>query len=87
MSVASTRRYFLRRAIERGDPRLGMIVGLLLALLCGLASSAGVAEPLELRVLDFAFQRRPPIRESDKIVLIDIDDLTLRELPWPPPRR
>jgi hypothetical protein len=33
-----------------------------------------IAETLELWALDFAFKRRPPIRESEKIVLVDIDD-------------
>ena len=89
-NAVSTRRYRLRRAIERGDPRLGMIVGVLLA-----AASAwifvrrdlvGAAETLEVKTLDVAFRRRAPIVESDKLVLVDIDDTTLRELEWPMPR-
>jgi CHASE2 domain-containing sensor protein len=83
VSVASTRRYRLRRAIERGDPRLGLVVGLVLSLLWAAVSSAGFFEPLELRALDFAFQHRSPIRESDKIVLIDFDDQSVREYGWP----
>lgn len=90
MSVASTRRYRLRRAIERGDPRLGLIAGVLLSLLCAVAfvkrDLVGIADTLELKTLDFAFQRRAPIRESDKIVLVDIDDRTVRKTKWPMPR-
>jgi class 3 adenylate cyclase len=82
-----TRRYRIRRAIERGDPRLGLIVGVVLASLSAWAfvrrDIVGVADTLELKALDFAFQRRSPIRESDKIVLVDIDDRTLRNLQWP----
>ena len=58
MSVASTRRYRLRRAIERGDPRLGLIAGLLISLLCAVAfvkrDLVGIAEALELKALDVA---------------------------------
>ena len=90
MSPASTRRFRVRRAIERGDPRLGLVVGVLLAALSALAfvrrDWVGVAETLELKALDFAFQQRTPISESDQILLVDIDDVTLRELPWPIPR-
>lgn len=87
MNPASTRRYRLRRAIERGDPRLGLIAGFLLSLLCAVAfvkrDLVGVAETLELKTLDFAFKRRPPIRESDRILLIDIDNATVRRLNFP----
>jgi adenylate cyclase len=87
---AVTRRYRLRRAIERGDPRFGLIVGVLISLLCAVAfvrrDLVGVAETLELKTLDFSFRQRAPIRESDRILLVDIDDRTLRELPWPLPR-
>lgn len=83
----STRRYRLRRAIERGDPRLGMIVGVVLAVLsAGLfvrRDLVGAAETLEVKTLDFAFRTRTPIAESEKILLVDIDDPTLRELEWP----
>jgi len=85
-----TRRYRLRRAIERGDPRLGLVVGVLLAALSATAFArrdwVGMADAMELKTLDFAFKQRPAIRESDKILLVDIDDVTLRELPWPIPR-
>ncbi|HEV3027982.1 MAG TPA: CHASE2 domain-containing protein, partial [Planctomycetota bacterium] len=91
MSPASTRRFRVRRAIERGDPRLGLVVGVVLAALSALAfvrrDWVGVAETLELKALDFAFKRRAPIRESEKIVLADIDDRSLRKLQWPILRR
>lgn len=90
MSPVSTRRFKLRRAVERGDPRLGLVVGVLIAVLAALAfarrDKVGIAETLELKALDFAFQRRAPIEESDQILMVDIDDVTLRELPWPIPR-
>jgi adenylate cyclase len=83
---ASTRRYRVRRAIERGDPRLGLVVGIVLAALSALAfvrsDVVGIADTLELKALDFGFKHRSPIRESDQIVLVNIDDLTVRKL-WP----
>ncbi len=91
MSPVPTRRYRIRRAIERGDPRLGLVVGVLLAALSATAfvrrDWVGVAETLELKALDFAFKQRRPIEESEKIVLVDIDDRTLRKLQWPIPRQ
>ncbi|HLY11066.1 MAG TPA: CHASE2 domain-containing protein [Planctomycetota bacterium] len=87
MSPASTRRFRVRRAIERGDPRLGLVVGVLIAALAALAfvrrDWVGVAETLELKALDVAFKNRPAIQESDKIVLVNIDSLTVRKLDWP----
>jgi len=91
VSPVSTRRFKLRRAVERGDPRLGLVVGVILAALTATAfvrrDWVGVAETLELKALDFAFKKRTPIKESDKIVLVDIDDRTLRKLQWPIPRQ
>lgn len=88
MTPVSTRRYRLRRAIERGDPRLGLVVGVLLAALSSLVfvRRDGLAETLELKALDFAFRHRAAIQESDEILMVDIDDISLRELPWPIPR-
>jgi adenylate cyclase len=86
-----TRRYRIRRAIERGDPRLGLIVGVLLA-----ALSAWIfvrrdlvtpAERLEQLALDVGFRGRAPIRESDKLVLVDIDDKSIRKFSWPLDRK
>lgn len=85
--VFSTRRFNLRRAVERGDPRLGLVVGVVLASLSALAfarpDKVGVAETLELKALDFAFRHRDRIDESDQILMVDIDDRAARELTWP----
>src|SRR5688572_8428933 len=68
-----------------------MIVGVLLA-----AATAWVfvrrdlvppAERLEQLALDVGFRGRSPIRESDKIVLVDIDDTTTRRFRWPMERK
>jgi class 3 adenylate cyclase len=87
VSPVPTRRYRIRRAIERGDPRLGLVVGVLLAALSATAfvrrDWVGIAETLELKALDFAFKNRTPIQESDQIVLVSMDDATLRKLQWP----
>lgn len=90
MTPVSTRRYKIRRAIERGDPRLGLVVGVILAALSATAFArrdwVGIAETLELKALDFVFKQRSPIKESDQIVLVSMDDSTMRKLQWPIPR-
>jgi adenylate cyclase len=91
VTPASTRRFKLRRAIERGDPRLGLVVGVFIAALAALAfvrrDWVGITEILELKALDFGFQNRSPIRESEKILLVDIDDQTVRKFDFPFKRR
>src|SRR5262245_16692124 len=64
-----------------------MIVGVLIAVVSATVfvrrDLVGAAETLEVKTLDFAFRQRAPISESEKIVLVDIDDASLRELEWP----
>jgi adenylate cyclase len=88
---ALTRRFRLRRAIERGDPRLGLIVGVFLAAVSALVfvrrDLVPPAERLENLALDVGFRGRAPIRESDKIVLVDIDDKSIRKFQWPLDRK
>jgi class 3 adenylate cyclase len=80
----------LRRAVERGDPRFVLAVGVLVSLAVALAFAAREritpTSRLELLALDLAFRWRPPIRESDRIAQIDMDDATFRRLRWPVPR-
>jgi class 3 adenylate cyclase len=87
VSSALTRRFRLRRAIERGDPRLGMIVGVLIAAISALVfvrrDLVTPAERLEHLALDVGFRGRSPIRESDKIVLVDMDDKSIAKFRWP----
>ncbi len=85
MTVLSSWRRRLARAVERGDPRLGLGVGIVLSLLAAWAFAAprGLAKRAEDAVLDTAFQWREPIRESDRILLVDIMDQTIRQLGWP----
>ncbi len=88
MSLLSDLRRRLARAAERGDPRLGLLVG---AIISVVAAAAFVSFPpalrLDLQVFDLACKNRPPIRESPDILLVDMDDITFRELGYPMPRR
>jgi class 3 adenylate cyclase len=76
--------------VERGDPRFVLAVGVGVSLVVALAFAVRErmtpAARLELLALDLAFRWRPPIRESDRIVQIDMDDATFRRLRWPVPR-
>ena len=85
MTVLASWRQRLSRAIERGDPRLGLVVGVLLSIVSAWAFAAPVkvARRAEDAVLDWAFQLRPSIRESERIVMVDILDQTVRQLGWP----
>lgn len=82
MSALSSLRLRFRRAVERGDPRLGLIVGSAIALGVAVwfAARAPYAQRLDNIVLDLSFRLRPRIRESERILNIDIDDATKREL-------
>jgi adenylate cyclase len=88
---ALTRRFRLRRAIERGDPRLGMIVGLVLATFSAIVfvrrDLVTPVERLEQLALDVGFRGRAPIKESEKIVLIDLDDKSIGKFRWPMDRK
>ncbi len=72
----------LRRAIERGDPRLGLSVGIPVALLVAWAFSSRhpLAQRADNFVLDWTFRLRPRIRESERILNVDMDDGSIREL-------
>lgn len=85
MTVLSSWRQRLARAIERGDPRLGLGVGVVLAVSSAWLFSARLwpAGLMDDKVLDRAFSLRPPIRESDRILMVDVLDQTVRQLGWP----
>lgn len=85
MTLFSAARQRLARAVERGDPRLGLVVGVLLSAAAAWAFAAplNVARRAEDAVLDWAFQLRPPIRESERILMVDVLDQTVRQLGWP----
>jgi class 3 adenylate cyclase/CHASE2 domain-containing sensor protein len=94
VTVRATRRSWLRRAVESGDPRLGFLLGVAISFSVALAFACrhwtifGLADRAELAVLDYVgFRWRPPIAESDKILQVDIDDGTIRDIPWPMKRR
>jgi class 3 adenylate cyclase len=72
----------LRRAIERGDPRLGLFVGIPLAVAVAALFALGLplARRLDNVVLDFAFRLRPAVPEAPEVVHIDMDDPAVREL-------
>ncbi|HEX8947682.1 MAG TPA: adenylate/guanylate cyclase domain-containing protein [Dissulfurispiraceae bacterium] len=60
---------------------MGSAVGLLISVL----AITGVFESLELRVLNSAFLKRPPIERKGEIVTVDIDDSaisTIGRWPW-----
>jgi class 3 adenylate cyclase/CHASE2 domain-containing sensor protein len=71
-----------RRAIERGDPRLGLLVGIPIALVVSVAFSSHhpLAQRADNFVLDWTFRLRPRIRESERILNVDMDDGSIREL-------
>lgn len=88
MNFLKTWRGRLARAAERGDPRLGILVGAAISFIVAAAFGArlSLAQRAENAALDAAFRLRSPIRESDRIVLVDMDDGTFRDLRWPLPR-
>lgn len=88
MTLLIALRARLVKAVERGDPRLGLALGVALSLLVAFTfvRRFEVAERLDLSVLDLAFQQRRPIREDPRILLVDMDDKTFRDVPWPVPR-
>jgi adenylate cyclase len=88
VNLLGTWRRRLGRAAERGDPRLGILIGaaISLAVAAAFGARAPLAQKAENAALDAAFRLRPPIRESDRIVLVDMDDGTFRDLRWPLPR-
>lgn len=75
----------LRRALERGDARLGLFVGVPMAVLVAWAFAAGwgPALRLDLVFLDQAFRLRPPIREAEPMLMVDLNEETHRVLTWP----
>lgn len=72
----------LQRAVERGDPRLGLFVGVAVSFLAAMAFATrwAPAQRLDNAVLDYSFLLRTPIRESDRILHVDMDDGTQREI-------
>ncbi|HXX94233.1 MAG TPA: CHASE2 domain-containing protein, partial [Planctomycetota bacterium] len=70
----------LGRAVERGDPRLGLVVGLPVAVLVAWAFTwrVRVAAGFEDKVLDRAFLWRAPIPESDRVLMVDQNDETYK---------
>lgn len=80
------------RAVERGDPRLGLFAGIAISVLVAFAfvrpEVLVLPQRLELTVLDtLGFRLRTPVPESDRIAVIDIDDGTAKKIAWPMKRR
>ena len=80
------------RAVERGDPRLGLFAGVAISVVVAFAFARPelliLPQRLELTVLDtLGFRLRTPVPESDKIAVIDIDDSTAKKIAWPMERR
>ncbi len=92
MSRTAAFRQRFARAVERGDPRLGLFVGAAITVLVALAflrpEVLVIPQRLELTVLDtLGFRLRTPVPESDRIAVIDIDDGTAKKIAWPMKRR
>jgi adenylate cyclase len=85
VTVLASWRQRLARAIERGDARLGLGVGLVLSLLSAWAFALPLQIPRQLddAVLDAAFKLRPAIREAPEILLVDMNDQTFQAFSWP----
>ncbi len=70
------------------DRGIGLLIGAALTIACGAAYLLGGFERLDLFGLDLHFRYVSPIEADPRIVLVDIDDSTLRAAPeWPWPRR
>ncbi|HYE97379.1 MAG TPA: CHASE2 domain-containing protein, partial [Planctomycetota bacterium] len=91
MKPTTLRRHGFRRAIERGDPRLGLFAGAAAALLAAALFAApdriGVVDRLELAALDLAFRHRTPVPESPELTAVDMDDNTFKKVSWPLDRK
>jgi adenylate cyclase len=87
----TVRRHRFRRAVERGDPRLGLFVGaaasLVVAVIFARPEWIGLVHRLELAALDLGFKTRAPIAESSRFAVIDMDDNTFKKLRYPLPRK
>ncbi|MHC4605546.1 MAG: CHASE2 domain-containing protein [Planctomycetota bacterium] len=79
-------RKFLSRLIrdaEHGDPRLGVAVGAVIALAVAIVfafTNLGYAHRLDLAALDVKFNWRSPAEPSDRILQVDIDDISIQML-------
>jgi CHASE2 domain-containing sensor protein len=68
---------------------MGATIGAACGLIVAVVWALGVLRPLDLRLHDWFYQVRGPVRASDRIAIVEIDDQTIRALGdvWPLPRR
>ena len=76
------------RAVERGDNRLGLFVGIGASILVAAAFVRPdvllLPQRLEWTVLDYlGFRSRAPIEEAPDVAVIDIDESTAKKFAWP----
>lgn len=70
------------------DRGIGLLIGAALTLACSALYLCGSLERLDLFGLDLHFRHFSPMQADPRIVLVNIDDSTLRATPdWPWPRR
>ena len=74
---------------QRVPARLGAILGTSCGAVVALVWLLGGFKPLDLRVNDWRYRLRGPVPASDRIALVEIDDVTLRAFreAWPLPRK
>ncbi len=64
----------------------GLTIGLFTAVLCSALNSVGFFAQAEMALVDTAYDLRGESPWDPSIVLVDVDDTTLREFGWPLPR-
>lgn len=75
-------------ARERVPARLAATIGLSCGALLALLWLLGLFKPTDLRIHDWRYQIRGPIHASDRVALVEVDDLTIHYFKniWPLPR-
>ena len=71
------------------SPKIPLSTGIILVSLLVIisASSLRLCQGLELLTYDLRFRLKPPLKVSEDILIITVDDLTLNQLgQWPIPR-
>ncbi len=68
---------------------MGVTIGAACGLVVAVAWAIGLMRPLDLRLHDWYYRLRGPVKASDRIAVVEIDDQTIRALGdvWPMPRR
>lgn len=67
---------------------MGVTIGAACGLVVAVVWAVGLMRPLDLRVHDWYYRMRGPVKASDRIAVVEIDDQTIRGLGdvWPMPR-